>query len=62
MYETKGFKIFIYLILTLMAVGFWLYIQASLTSDVGQRTYEDAVFVENSSYLTGKEEDVLWRV
>ncbi len=49
MYKTKGLKVFLYLILTLTAVMFWIYIQASMTSDVGHTRYEGAVFVDHEA-------------
>lgn len=60
--KTKGFKIFICLILTLIAAVLWVYVQASMTSDVGRTKYEGAVFVEISGEGPGQEEAVLWKM
>ena len=55
MHETRDLKIFIYLILTVLALVLWAGVWSSLTSDVGQTAYEDAVFVK-------MEESGLWTV
>lgn len=47
MRETRGFKIFICLILTVAVLVLWMYMWKHWTSNVGQTTYKDAVFVDN---------------
>lgn len=53
MHETRGFKIFICLILTAAALVLWMYMWNHWTSNVGQTTYKDAVFVDNGDCVPG---------
>ncbi len=46
MHEIRGFKIFICLILTVVAAVLWLSVWSRFASNVGQTNYEDAGFVE----------------
>lgn len=62
MHETRGFKIFICLILTTAAAVFWLYLWNHWTSDVGQTTYEDAVFVDSGYNVPREGDDGLWSI
>ena len=52
MRKTQSFKIFMCLILTVITAVFWMYIWSSLAADVGQTTYEDAVFVDRGSSIS----------
>lgn len=62
MHETRDLKIFIYLILTVLALVLWAGVWSSLTSDVGRTDYEDAVFVKMEEGSPGKGENSLWTV
>lgn len=62
MYETRGFKIFICLILTVITMVLWVYLWNHWTSNVGQTTYKDAVFVENEYSAPKEGDDSLWSI
>lgn len=62
MHEIRSFKIFICLILTAVAAVLWLSVWSHFASDVGQTTYEDAVFVEIEDNAPKKGEDILWSI
>lgn len=62
MHKTRDLKIFIYLILTVIALVLWVGVWNSFTSDVGQTTYEDAVFVKIEESSPGEGENGLWTV
>lgn len=62
MHETRDLKIFIYLILTVLALVLWVGVWSSLTSDVGQTAYEGAVFVKMEEGSLRGGESSLWTV
>ena len=62
MHKTRDLKIFIYLILTVIALVLWVGVWSSFTSDVGQTTYEDAVFVKIEEGSSGEGENGPWTV
>ena len=43
MHEIRGFKIFICLILTVVAAVLWLSVWSRFASNVGQTTYEERI-------------------
>lgn len=62
MHKTRDLKIFIYLILTVIALVLWVGVWSSFTSDVGQTTYEDAVFVKIEEGSPEEGENGPWTV
>ena len=62
MHEIRGFKIFICLILTVVAAVLWLSVWSRFASNVGQTTYVDAVFVVIGDNSPKEGEDTGWSI
>ena len=62
MHEIRGFKIFICLILTVVVAVLWLSVWSRFASNVGQTTYEDAVFVINRRSCAKGRRGYFWSI